>query len=327
MTDTRPDDVTVDDLAAPRFPPAIEQLTSAAARSAAARSAALRREDAARASPSLLKGGTAGSTTVTAMSTPAPTMVAAGPGRRYTGERVVRLGDVEPSGRVRLDALAGYLQDIASDDGEDAGIEPELAWLVRRSALRVYRRPRYLERVELVTWASGRGGRWAERRTTITLAGRVMVEASALWVCVDLATMRPVRLSDRFWLVYGESTGGRAVSPRLLHPRPPASAAASGRPWPLRLADLDLFDHVNNAATWAAVDDELARVAPAGRVEWAELEYRLPIEPDANLVLASRVDGAVARLWLMDGATVLASAAAGLGVRHLLQCVTVDGRG
>jgi acyl-ACP thioesterase len=246
------------------------------------------------------------------MSSTAPTMVEAGPGRLFRGERAVRLGDVEPSGRVRLDALAGYLQDIASDDGVDGAIEPELAWLVRRCAMRVYRRPRYLERVDMVTWASGRGGRWAERRTTISLAGRVQVEAAALWVCVDVATMRPARLSERFWLVYGESTGDRAVSARLVHPPPPAAAVASGRPWPLRLADLDLFDHVNNAATWAAVDDELARIAPAGRVEWAELEYRLPIEADANLVLASRVEGALAGLWLMDGATVLASAAVGL---------------
>ena len=42
-------------------------------------------------------------------------------GRTFTGERIVRLGDVSPAGRLRLDAVARYLQDIATDDAVDAG--------------------------------------------------------------------------------------------------------------------------------------------------------------------------------------------------------------
>ena len=38
------------------------------------------------------------------------------------------------SGRVRLDALARYLQDVAADDVDDAGVEG--AWVMRRMAFR-----------------------------------------------------------------------------------------------------------------------------------------------------------------------------------------------
>jgi acyl-ACP thioesterase len=224
----------------------------------------------------------------------------------------VRLGDVLPSGRVRLDALARYLQDIASEDGSDAGIDRDLAWVVRRSGLRVYRRPRHGQGLDLVTWASGTGSRWAERRTTISVAGQVAVEAAAIWVCVDIATLRPARLSPRFWEMYGTAAGPRLVSSRLLHPEPTPEVAAAGRPWPLRLADLDLFDHVNNAVTWAALEDEVARVAPTARIRWAEVEYRRAIERDTDVVLASRAEGSTMRVWLLADATVLASAAVGL---------------
>ena len=44
-------------------------------------------------------------------------------GRRFSVVRKVRLGDVTPKGRLRLDAVARYLQDIATDDSLDGGYD------------------------------------------------------------------------------------------------------------------------------------------------------------------------------------------------------------
>jgi acyl-ACP thioesterase len=224
----------------------------------------------------------------------------------------VHLGDVLPSGEVRLDALASYLQDIAGDDGGDAGIDRHLAWVVRKTTLAFVRRPVMTERLNLVTWASRTGGRWAERRTTISVEGEPAVEAAAVWVCVDVNTRRPARLTPRFWEMYGEAVGERTVSSRLTHPDPPADAVKQGRPWPLRAADIDVLDHVNNAAVWTAVEDALHRRGVAQRVAWAELEYRSAIEPDASLTLASAAapssEGGAVWVWLLASGTVQASA-------------------
>jgi acyl-ACP thioesterase len=235
-------------------------------------------------------------------------------GRRYVVQRPVCLGDVLPSGQVRLDALARYLQDVANDDGIDAAIDADQNWVVRRAALAIARRPVLGDRLEIVTWASGAGARWAERRTTIGgQGGDPMVEADALWVCLDSATRRPARLSARFWQMYGESVAGRSVSSRLTHADPPADRVLDRRPWPLRVSDIDVFDHLNNAATWTAIEDELQRRAPRRPVEWAELEYRSAVEPDAELLLSSDLDGDHVRVWLgVDGA-VQASGLARLG--------------
>jgi acyl-ACP thioesterase len=241
-----------------------------------------------------------------------PRLAAPADGRRYQATRRVRFGDVLPSGETRLDALARYLQDVATDDGLDAAMEPELGWVTRKTILDIRRRPRTAQHLQLATWASGAGSRWAERRTTITVKGETVVEAAALWVCVDLATMRPAKLSPRFWHVYGDAVGGRRVPARLGQPDPAPDLLKGARRWPLRVSDFDIFDHVNNAATWMPVQDELLRVGVDSRVRWIELEYRLPIDRGEAVGLVSQVDASAARVWLISEGAVLSSALAAL---------------
>jgi acyl-ACP thioesterase len=78
----------------------------------------------------------------------------------------------------------------------------------------------------------------------------------------------------------------------------------------LRVADIDVLEHLNNAATWTAVEDELERVAPGRPVVSAELEHRSATGPDADLRLCSQVDDQEARVWLIAEGEVQASAVA-----------------
>ena len=84
-------------------------------------------------------------------------------GRTFAGSRRVRLGDCSPGGRLRLDAAARYLQDLSDDDTRDAGLA-QMTWVVRRTVIDVWQFPTYLEPLDMVTWCSGIGSRWAERR-------------------------------------------------------------------------------------------------------------------------------------------------------------------
>jgi acyl-ACP thioesterase len=124
-------------------------------------------------------------------------------GRRFVTLRRVRLGDVNRANRLRLDAVARYLQDVASDDVDDvAESRIDGAWVLRRTALALGRSPRYGDDVELTTFCSGTGGRWAERRTTLAVDGSSVAEAVAIWVYVDRAG-RPAPLGDWFFDHYG----------------------------------------------------------------------------------------------------------------------------
>jgi acyl-ACP thioesterase len=232
-------------------------------------------------------------------------------GRRFVARRRVRLGDVNRSNRLRLDAVARYLQDVASDDVDDIGdLRADGAWVLRRTALTLGELPRYRADVELTTFCSGTGSRWAERRTTLAVDGASVTEAVAIWVYVDRAG-RPARLGEWFLQHYGEAAAGRKVSGRLFLPAPPADAEA--RPWPIRASDFDLLRHVNNAAYWYAVEDEMARLLP-GRVPVnAELEHRAAIEREDRVELRSSMDGDTLRVWLMAGDEARSAARVRLG--------------
>jgi acyl-ACP thioesterase len=230
--------------------------------------------------------------------------------RTFSARREVRFADVDRHGRLRLDALAAYLQDVAGDDTADVGLRDTGGWVVRRNVFEVLRPPTYGQELTLTTWASGSGSRWAERRLTVTGPAGSRVEGVSLWVFVDPATLRPAPVDPRVAAVYAPAIGGRAVSSRLQHPTGPEPGAAVERwPWVVRATDIDPFGHVNNTATWAVVEEAAARGAWAPPYR-AELEYRTPIPPDAAVVVEVQASAALTALWVRaaEGGPLFATA-------------------
>jgi acyl-ACP thioesterase len=227
-------------------------------------------------------------------------------GRIFRGARPARLADADPSGRLRFDATARYLHDLSNDDTRDAALADDSSWVVRRTVIDVLVAARFLEKLELATWCGGTGSRWAERRVSIQGAKGARIEAASLWVHVDLATMLPKRVGDGFLGLYGEAAAGRTVGSKLLLPGPPDGAPT--RPWPLRRTDLDVMDHVNNAAYWCALE-ELVGERPdlvAGPCR-GTVEFARPIGAGASVELRWTDDDDGVSAWLVVGDVVHAA--------------------
>jgi acyl-ACP thioesterase len=226
-------------------------------------------------------------------------------GRVFRSHRRVHLGDVDASARLRLAAIARYLQDVATDDADDAGLSDRNGvWVVRSTDVEIVRLPWYHEPVDLTTFCSGFGPRWAERRTIVSGERGVLIETVALWVYIDRERGRPLVLDEHFHTIYGEAARGRRVRGRLVHG--PPSPDADARPWPLRASDFDVLDHVNNARSLEAFEDELARCLPGRVPTRARVEYRGTVERGDPVELAGVVqcDGNESELamWLsVDG--------------------------
>ncbi|HEX7299724.1 MAG TPA: acyl-ACP thioesterase domain-containing protein, partial [Solirubrobacteraceae bacterium] len=218
---------------------------------------------------------------------PAPT-----DGRVFTDRARAGLGDVDPSGRVRLDAVARWLQDAAFADLVDSGLPDDGVWVVRRLRMRAERFPRFQETVAIETWCSGAAALWAERRSTVRGEQGGLVEAVALWVHLDPDGARPRRVPPGFEAVYGPSAAGRRVRARLRQRTAPPKDAARA-PWRFRAADLDLADHVNNAVYWQALEEHLRGDAPVPEPLDAEIEHRAPADIGEATVM--RADQ---RLWI-----------------------------
>jgi acyl-ACP thioesterase len=204
-----------------------------------------------------------------------------GAGRAY--EEAIRPGiaDADGAGRLRLDAMARWLQDIAYADLVDAGFEGRSAWIVRRTRIRVDSFPRFGEELTLRTFCSGIGRFSAERRTSIN-GGSAAVETVSLWVCLDPERGRPMRFSPDFIAVYEGSAGGREANVRLRHRDPPAEGERS--PWHFRAAELDPAGHINNSHYWVPLEEELAG-GPEPEAIDAEVEYRDPAMPGEAVLI------------------------------------------
>lgn len=218
-------------------------------------------------------------------------------GRVFEGARRIRLADVDPTGRCRLDAAVRHFQDVARDDSADAALTSPMNWVVRRVMVEVHRSPVFQEWIRLATWCSGHGSRWAERRTEIRGEHGSHIEAVTVWIFVDGDTGAPKQLDDDFFTIYGPTAGDRRVSARLALPTTPPDDAET-TPWQVRFSDLDVLGHVNNAAQWAPVEEVRHRAGVATDGIRAELEHRAGVEPGDVSLRWQAADGGVDS-WLM----------------------------
>jgi acyl-ACP thioesterase len=204
-------------------------------------------------------------------------------GRTFVESRRVRLTDMDPRGRLRLDAVARFLQEIAIDDVDETGWRaPDHLWFVRRMRVDVVE-PFLADRaVELVTWCSGLATVAAGRRWSLTGDRGGRIEVDSVWIHLD-ADQRPARIT-RFD-AYARAAGGRRVSARPQLADPAIDGPRS--PWPLRASDVDLHGHVNNTDYWQTIEHVLLGAGPAlGRPLRAHLDFREPLDLGDPLELA-----------------------------------------
>jgi acyl-ACP thioesterase len=229
-------------------------------------------------------------------------------GRTFSARRRVRLADMDERGRLRLDAVARFLQDVAIDDVQETGWgTPEHLWFVRR--IRVEVRTPFLEdrEVALVTWCSGLAAIAAGRRWSLQGDRGGRIEVDSVWIHLG-PDQRPARIEA--FGVYAEAAGGRAVSTRL--ELSPNDGNVPRMPWALRSTDVDVHGHVNNAVHWQAVEDAARRAGvDLASPLAAELDYRDPIDLADRVELATSVGDGEVSLGFWVGETVHAVARLG----------------
>lgn len=220
-------------------------------------------------------------------------------GRTFATSRRIRLADLDRRGRLRLDAVARYLQDTAIEDVQETGWGlPDHLWFIRRIQVEI--ESPFLEdrSVELVTWCSGLAAIAAGRRWSLVGDAGGRLEVDSVWIHLG-PDARPARLEH--FGVYAEAAHGRHVSTKIELPEPPACATAV--PWPLRSSDVDLHGHVNNAVHWQAVEHRLdVADIDLRRPLSARLDYGDPLEPGDAVELADwLVDGRYSVVFAVDG--------------------------
>jgi acyl-ACP thioesterase len=208
-------------------------------------------------------------------------------GRTFRVSYTIRLSDTDATGRLRLDAIARYLQDAAIDDVAETGWgAPEHLWVLRSVRIEVLRPFLADGVVDIVTWGSSFSALAAGRRWSLTGDAGGAVEVDSTWIHLG-PDARPARIGEGFE-DYAEAAQGSVASTKLA-----LAPAVGGTPrcvWPLRATDVDRMGHVNNAAYWAAVEQRVVELEyDVRRPLRAQLDYRHPIDLGETVELGEQV--------------------------------------
>ena len=198
------------------------------------------------------------------------------PVRRIEHEYRVRFDEADADGWLRPSGLLRYAQDMAWRHSIEAGFDREwytargMAWLVRNVQVSIKERITYGDVLSVSTQVIGWRHVWARRRSEIRRidaeAGHhgdgPMATVETDWVLLTTEG-RPAKVPAevaRYFATEKQFTRERIVLPD------PVSGVTT-LPTRVRPLDVDPMRHMNNAAYLDMVDDGLARMPDAQRLE------------------------------------------------------------
>jgi acyl-ACP thioesterase len=198
----------------------------------------------------------------------------------------LRVADIDRDGRLRFDAATRHIQDIGTDHLRELGFEEtHPLWIVRRTMIDLIRPIEFQDMLRLRRWCSGTSNRWCEMRVRIDGRKGGLIESEAFWININRETQGPARISDDFiaglqrttdvdrlrWKAYLKA-GGRDDADQI-------------REYPVRVSDIDIFDHMNNSVYWTVVEDYLYN-----HPELLRGPLRVTIEHDLPVALGDKLE-------------------------------------
>ena len=176
--------------------------------------------------------------------------------RQFCLTHTVRYDECNCDGFLTPAAFLRYMQEIAAQDAEDAHLEGEGYWVIKRTVMSFTRPVPIHTRLELKTFGIGFTRITAQRGYEAHLASAPQAEplasARTLWVYVD-SHGRPARLPDRtaqIWLPDG------VIAPK---PEPPFPTFPDSPPVKtsavVQFSEIDLMQHLNNASAVEMLDN------------------------------------------------------------------------
>ena len=236
--------------------------------------------------------------------------------RFFEGTYRVRTGDVDQDMRVRLDAVARYLQDVANDNIEatDFGASDPF-WIIRRTIIDVIRPFSWPAGITAQRWCGALSTRWTNMRVRLTADHETnrfnpderqpgLIETEAFWINVNDQGV-PSRISDDMFEQISAMTDVHRLRWKSINPEkaPVASEVdLPDREHVLRITDFDPFKHLNNAAYLEAIEDEL--VDHQDLIDGphrAVIEYLKPIVPGTRLMLRRVREADRLLVWILIG--------------------------
>ena len=198
----------------------------------------------------------------------------------------LRVADVNREGRLKFDAATRHIQDIGSDQLREMGFEEtHPLWIVRRTMIDLIEPIEFKDMLRLRRWCSGTSNRWCDMRVRIEGRRGGLMESEAFWININRETQGPARISDDFIESLQRTTDVNRLRWKAYLSAGAREDANEIRDFPIRVSDIDLFDHVNNSVYWKVVEEFLAPYP-----ELFDAPLRITIEHDLPVALGDKLE-------------------------------------
>ena len=194
-----------------------------------------------------------------------------------TGSGRCGSADIDREGRLRFDAATRHIQDIGSDQLREMGFEEtHPLWIVRRTMIDLIRPIEFQDMLRLRRWCSGTSNRWCEMRVRIDGRKGGLMESEAFWININRETQGPARISDDFLEGLQRTTDVDRLRWKAYLKAGSREDAAQIRDYPVRVSDIDIFDHMNNSVYWSVIEDYLSHPGTDARAAAGDHRARRP---------------------------------------------------
>ncbi len=176
----------------------------------------------------------------------------------FSGNTTIGYSSINAQGQLKIVSLMDLLQDFASEHAHLLGLSgldlarKNLAWVIARYQISIIKSPCWLDNLTLTTTRIPFKNIYEIRYFTLSYPdGNVAIKAKSAWVMVNRSTAKPVRLS-RF--IPDSLLKDREVDETLFFKDLQSPETIDMElPFRIRMHDLDLNRHVNNAiyVEWA----------------------------------------------------------------------------
>jgi acyl-ACP thioesterase len=198
----------------------------------------------------------------------------------------LRMADVDRLGRLKFDAATRHIQDVGSDQLREMGFEEiHPVWIVRRTMVDMIKPIEFKDMLRLRRWCSGTSNRWCEMRVRIDGRKGGLIESEAFWININRETQGPARIADDFLEGLRRTTEVDRLRWKAYLKAGSREDAVEVREYPLRVSDIDFFDHMNNSVYWSVVEDYLY-----SQPELMAGPLRVTIEHDLPVALGDQLE-------------------------------------
>lgn len=173
------------------------------------------------------------------------------------------------NGEVKINHLVNYLIETSSYQSIELGLDNEklldmgYTWMIYKWKIKIKRYPRSHEKIKIKTWASGFRNINAFREFEIYCGEEKILEASAIFLLINLENRKPIKIPEEIAKIYGYNDNRIFKSIKRIN-EPENLEILNRFSYKILQADLDFNDHVNNSVylelIYEAMDKDLSQV-------------------------------------------------------------------